>query len=484
MFYSLRAAFVAIAFVGVALTAVAAPARADVVGSVRGILTGADRKPVAHAAVVLTGERTTLSATTGDDGRFAFARVPFGHYTLTATAPQGSAATTVDVASDASVTIALVATPVIGRTSASSTTVRGTPVAENAFSARRLAALPRNDKLDAIVEQVPGVVQFSYDEPVAHGFHGLTYELDGAPLPQSTSANFAQLIDPRNASAVEIFTGAFPAEFGGSRQGAVVNVVSGGTELSGGNGGALTLGAGEQGSSDARLVEHFTAGRAQISLALNGSRTDRGLDSPSIDAQHDASSSVDQFLRIALPMSERDLLAFDLSNQYAAFQIPINTNPNDPSSPLVSVPGTDDVQQEYDRFASLSFTHTSKDGNGYVRVVPWVRWDRIAYDGDLGRDLQSFVVNGDGTTMPQNGLRQDRVSSYAGLRFSAFRASDRHALKFGVDLQQENLRSNDLIAISGASEFVDNATARGTQTGIYVEDKWSATQRLSVNAGL
>ncbi len=233
--------------------------------------------------------------------------------------------------------------------------------------------------------------------------------------------------------------------------------MSGGTELTGGNGGALTLGAGEQGSTDARLIEHFSAGRAQFALALNGSRSDRGLDTPTLDAQHDASSSVDQFLRIALPMGERDLLAFDLSNQYAAFQIPINTSAGDASSPLVAVPGTDDVQQEYDRFASLSFTHTSKDGNGYVRVVPWMRWDRIAYDGDLGRDVQAFVVNDDGSTTPQNGLRQDRVAAYAGLRLSAFRTSDRHSLKFGIDLQQENLRSSDLIRMAGAPDFVDDA---------------------------
>lgn len=484
MFTFSRAALAAVAFAGLALGATLAPARADVVGSVRGVLTGGDNKPIAQTPVTLTGERTTLTTTTGGDGRFAFARVPFGHYSLSANTPKGTASTSVDVASDAVVTVALVATPVIGKTSASSTTVRGTPVAENAFSARRLAALPRNDKLDSIVEQVPGIVQFSYDEPVAHGFHGLTYELDGAPLPQSTSSNFGQLIDPRNAAAVEIFTGAFPAEFGGSRQGAVVNVVSGGTELTGANGGAITLGAGEQGSDDARLVEHFTAGRAQFSLALNGSRTDRGLDTPTLDAQHDASASADQFLRIALPMSEQDLLAFDLSNQYASFQIPINTSANDPDSPLVSVPGTDDVQQEYDRFASLSFTHTSRDGNGYVRVVPWMRWDRIAYDGDLDRDVQAFVVNDDGTTTPQNGLRQDRVASYAGLRVSAFRSSDRHAVKVGVDLQQENLRSNDLIVFPGAPSFVDDAAARGTQTGAYVEDKWTATQQLSVNAGL
>jgi outer membrane receptor protein involved in Fe transport len=479
---SFRTALAVLACTGIAVAAAAAPARADVVGVVRGTLTRSDHRPIAHVTVTLAGERTTQTAVTGDDGRFAFARVPFGRYTLRATTPDGAALATVDVATDAIVDVALLAAPVIGRTSGTSTSVRGTPVSENAFGARRLAALPRNDRLDAIVEQVPGVVRFSYDEPVAHGFHGLSYELDGAPLPQSTSSNFAQLIDPRNAQAVEVFTGAFPAEFGGSRQGAIVNVVSGGTEQNG-SGGALTLGAGELGSSDARLVEHFTAGRAQFSLALNTQRTNRGIDTPSKDAQHDASATTDQFLRVALPMGERDLLAADFSSQYASFQIPVNTAFS-AGSPYVAVPGTDDVQREYDRFASLSFTHTSKDGNGYVRVVPWVRWNRVAYDGDLANDVLANVVNDDGSLTPQNGLRQDRVATYTGVRASAFRASDRHALKIGVDLQQENLSSRALIRIAGAPDFTDDVAAKGTQTGAYVQDKWTVSRALAINAGL
>ena len=476
-----RSALAALVCSGVVLAGTAAPARADVVGLVRGTLTRPDHRPLAHATVTLTGDRGAQSAVTGDDGRFAFARVPFGRYTVRATTPDGEALATVDVASDAIVDVALVATAVIGKTSATATSVRGTPVSENAFGARRLAALPRNDRLDAIVEQVPGVVRFSYDEPVAHGFHGLSYELDGAPLPQSTSSNFAQLIDPRNAQAVEIFTGAFPAEFGGSRQGAIVNVISGGTEQNAG--GALTFGAGEQGSSDARLVQHLSAGRAQLSLALNSRRTNRGLDTPSLTAEHDASAASDQFVRIALPMGERDLLAADVSNQYASFQIPINTS-FARSSPYVAVAGTDDVQREYDRFASLSFTHTSKDGNGYVRVVPWLRWNRVAYDGDLNRDVLANAVADDGTLTPQNGLRQDRIATYAGLRMSAFRASDRHALKAGIDVQQENLRSGVLIRIPGAPDFTDDTAAKGTQTGAYVEDKWTVSRRLAINAGL
>jgi outer membrane receptor for ferrienterochelin and colicin len=478
---SIRPALAALAFAATLVASSFAPARADAVGLVRGTLTRADRTPVAGVTVTLVGDRTTQTAVTGRDGRFAFARVPFGHYTLRAAAADGAVTATVDVATDAIVDIEIVAAAVIGRTGATTTSVRGTPVSENAYGARRLAALPRNDRLDAIVEQVPGVVRFSYDEPVAHGFHGLSYELDGAPLPQSTSSNFAQLIDPRNAQAVEIFTGAFPAEFGGSRQGAIVNVLSGGTEA--GAGGALTLGAGENGSSDARLVQHFSSGRAQFSLALNAQRTNRGLDSPSKLAEHDASATSDQFVRIALPMGERDLLAADFSSQHASFQIPINTAFS-PSSPFVAVPGTDDVQREYDRFASLSFTHTSKDGNGYVRLVPWMRWNRVAYAGDLARDVQANVVNDDGSLTPQNGLRQDRIASYAGLRASAFRASDRHALKVGVDLQQENLRSNALISIAGSPDFIDNASAKGTQTGAYIADKWTPNAGLAINAGL
>ncbi|BDE05156.1 hypothetical protein WPS_04320 [Vulcanimicrobium alpinum] len=478
-----RLVLAALVFTAAALCSTVAPARADVVGIVRGTLTGADRRPLPQVAVTLTGERVALTATTGEDGRFAFARVPFGRYRLAARGPAGTASATVEVASDAVVDVALIAAPVIGRATATATGVRGTPVSQNAFGANRLAALPRNDRLDAVVEQVPGVVRFSYDEPVAHGFHGLSYELDGAPLPQSTSSNFAQLIDPRNAQAVEVFTGAFPAEFGGSRQGAIVNVISGGTDA-GARGGALTLGGGELGTADVRLTQRFTSGKAQIALAFNGSRTGRGLDSPSRDAQHDDSSASDQFLRIAVPLSERNLLALDLSNQYSSFQIPINLRANDPNSPLVAAPGTDDVQNEYDRFASLSFTRTSRDGNGYVRVVPWARYNRVSYNGDLERDVQAFVNNGDGTTTPQNGLRQDRTASYAGLRISTFHASDRHAIKAGIDLTQENVRSNALIRITGAPDFVDNAAQRGTQTGIYVEDKWTPAARLAINAGV
>jgi outer membrane receptor protein involved in Fe transport len=473
-------ALAALACAGVAVVSTVTPARADVVGIVRGVLRRSDHRPIPNATLTLVGDHGSFTATSGPDGRFAFPRVPFGHYTLRATTPDGPATATVEVDSDSVVDVALLAAPVIGRASATSTGVRGYPTSVNTYDARQIATLPVQTNINRIVETVPGIVRFSYDEPVAHGFHGLTYELDGAPLPQSTSANFAQLIDPREISALEVFTGAFPAEFGGTRMGAVVNVQS----LTGTPGpGYLTLSGGGLGTDAAEVRRSLVVGKAQVSFAVDNQRTDRGLDTPTENALHDSASTANQFLRIAFPLSSRDLIATNFANQYATFQIPINTTASD-TSPVVSIPSQDAVQQEYDRFASLSFTHTSKDGNGYFRVVPWVRYNRVAYNGDPAAATQGFIVNPDGSTTPQNGLVQDRVATYTGLGTSVSRTSDRHSVTAGIDLSQESFRSSLALSIPGSPTFTDNSAQRGTNTGMYVQDVWSVSPRLTLKPGL
>ncbi|HEX3467532.1 MAG TPA: TonB-dependent receptor [Candidatus Elarobacter sp.] len=503
MFTLSRAALAAIAFAGLALGSTLAPARADVTGVVRGTLTRPDRKPLPGVQITLTGSAATLTTTTGRDGRFAFPRVPFGTYALHATTPDGNADASVDVATGAVVDVPLLAAPVIGRTVGTTTGIRGTPVSQNTISAGQIAALPVNTTVDRVIETLPGIVRFSYDEPVAHGFHGITYELDGAPLPASTSSNFANLIDPRDAGAIEVFTGAFPAEFGGTRMGAVVNVQSLPFENPPGFG-TLLLGSGEQGTEEAQLVKRFDIGHAQVAVAVDNLGNDRGLDTPSENALHDATSTANQFLRVALPMGPNDSLAFDLANQYATYEIPINTDPNDVNAGEVSLPAQDDVQREYDRFAAISYTHNDKDGNGYVRVVPWTRYNRVVYGGDLNADVQGYLLGTAGSPQscpvpvvngfdcPSNGLFQDRAASYVGLRVSAGRTSERHTLTYGVDLQQENFRSNVAIAFApaenpagpGAGPFTDNSAQKGSSAAAYVQDVWAVSPAVTIKPGL
>ncbi len=474
------------------IIALALPALAATTGIVKGTTT-LDGQPVRGVTLTLKGEGTTLQTQTAEGGAFAFNAVPFGHYTLSAhRAGIPDVTQELDLESDAVVTLAIELRPLreIGRTQITATRgASGQPVAVNSVTRTQIAALPNNQSLNSIIQTVPGVVHFSYNEPVAHGFHGLSYEIDGVPLPLGTTSNFSEVVDPRSVDSLEVFTGAFPAEFGGSRQGAVVNILSHrASDIEGSEQGQFTLGAGGYGEAQSSLADALKLGTTRLFLNLNVERSNRGIDSPTFVPNHDRNNQSNQFLRSITALSSRDTLALDFSNNFAGFQIPINTvaGPNDP---VVVPASTDDVQLEFDRFLNLSFTHNTADGLGYFQVVPWYRYDRVAYLGDLPNDLMGFVVDPNGgPPTPLDGLRQDRRSQFAGLRLAQFRSYGPHALKIGLDGSVENFSGTEQIAYydqnGNVQNFFDNANKRGSQIGAYIQDKWSPTKFFSVFGGL
>jgi outer membrane receptor protein involved in Fe transport len=490
-----------------------ATALADVTGLVRGTVT-VDGKPGSGVTITLAGEGTSTKATADASGAFAFPRVTYGHYTVTAHRdgyPDSSVE--VDVASNSIATVALALSPLrtIGHTVSNARGPTGTPVSQNAIGKAQISALPMNNSLNELIETVPGIVQFSYNEPVAHGFHGLTYEIDGVPLPQSTSSNFAEIIDPKAIDSLEVLTGAFPAEYGGSRQGAVVNVVTSRlSDLQGPAAGDLTLGAGSYGTALAGLNQSLKFGASQLSLAVNNQQTSRGLDSPTFDPVHDDSSLGDQFLRFITPAGRGGQIALDVSNQTSLFQIPINTSAASAfANPVVSPPGTDDVQREYDRFANLVYTRATQDGSGFFQIAPWTQYSRIAYDGDMQNDIQqvfldptmSTCTNGQ-TACYLDGLQQDRTAVYSGLRISNFHAGSRHAVKIGVDGDTEAFASTTTLRVVPQTASIpvrlpgpgvtpppstvanDDVAQVGHQLGFYAEDKWSPNAKMTLNYGV
>jgi outer membrane receptor protein involved in Fe transport len=485
----MRNLFAAVA--AIAILTLSGPAFGATTGVVKGVTT-LSGQPVSGVALTLQGEGSTLRAASGAGGQFAFATVPFGHYTLTARrAGLPDVMQEIDVATDSVVSLSLELQPLheIAKTQASTSTrsVGAAPVSVNAITRSQISALPDNQSLNSVIETVPGIVHFSYNEPVAHGFHGLTYEIDGVPLPLGTTSNFSEVIDPRTIDSLEVFTGAFPAEYGGSRQGAVVNIITDrSNDLVGKERGQLTIGGGNYGEAQSSLNEAFGWGGTQIFVNLNEERSSRGLDSPTATPMHDDNNQSNQFLRTITKLSSRDTLAFDFSNNVSGFQIPINSIATQ-NDPVVVPAGTNDVQNEYDRFVNLSFTHNTADGLGYFQIVPWYRYDRVAYLGDLPNDLMGYVLNDDGTTTPLDGLRQDRHSQFEGLRLTEFRSYGAHAIKAGVDGSIENFSGNELIDYYDQSgnlqTFSDNGSQRGTQTGAYVEDKWTPTKYFSIFAG-
>src|SRR5580692_1794923 len=429
--------------------ALAMPAFAATVGLVRGTIT-VDGKAASHATVTLEGEGSRFVVATNASGEYVFSQVPFGRYRLTV-----HAAGAHDLAVFVTVTSETVATIDIPLTTQLKEIVRtavtavagaqGSAPSVHLLDRNTIQASPVNNSLDKMLETLPGVIPFSYNEPVINGFHGVTYNIDGAPLPLATTSNFAEIIDPKAIDSIEVLTGAIPAEFGGDRMGGVVNIISNRpTDIPQGTYGTITGGFGNQGQGTSEFDVESRYGPSEFFLSANTQTTDRGLDAPTYIPINDASSSNDQFFRAITQLDPRNSLAFDYSNQFSQFQIPINTDANNPLDPVVAAPGTLDTQLEYDRFANLNWTQISKDGNGVFQVIPWWRSTRIDYFGDLPRDV--LAVEPDFSVCPPTcadsvhlvGLNQGSYASYAGIRASDFRATKHHAWKVGVDLNREN----------------------------------------------
>ena len=218
--------------------------------------------------------------------------------------------------------------------------LQANPPSVNQLSRSTIQTSPVQNSLDKLISTLPGVIPFSYNEPVINGFHGVTYNIDGAPLPLATTSNFAEIVDPKNINSFELLTGAIPAEYGGDRMGGVVNIITNRpTDLPEGFYGTVDGGFGNLSQASAASKRPPASARASCSSTPTRRARVRGLDAPTFDPIHDNASQSDQFLRFITQLSPRSTLGFDYSNQLAQFQIPINTDPNNPYDPIFTPAG-------------------------------------------------------------------------------------------------------------------------------------------------
>ena len=484
----------------------ATPALAATTGLVRGTVT-LDGKPAAAVTVTLEGEGSKFTARSAANGTFVFSQVPFGTYRATASV-KGIAPlelmVTVTSGGVATLDMPLSTLKQIAQTTVTAHAgLASYPPSVHQIDRGQIQTSPVQNSLDRTIETLPGVVPFSYNEPVINGFHGVAYNIDGAPLPLATTSNFAEIVDPRIIDSLEVYTGAIPAEFGGERMGGVVNIITNRpTDVPPGFYATTTGGFGNQGQATGQLDSAARFGSSEAFLDVNSQSGNRGLDSPTFDPIHDNASQSDEFFRFITAVTPRSTLAFDYSNQLAQFQIPINTDPNNPYDPIFTPPGTDDVQREYDRFSNLNFTLQSRDGNGVFQLIPWWRSTRINYDGDLYNDVLGLTPNfGSGASgaLHNVGLLSNTYASYVGLRASDFRATENHAWKIGIDVARENVVANQAFACyyqegcgaqSGAHEqpyylFASPTQAQaGSGIGIYGEDNWRLSKYVEFDYGL
>ncbi|MDR3385626.1 MAG: TonB-dependent receptor [Rudaea sp.] len=358
------------------------------------------------------------------------------------------------------------------------------------ISQQAIEQLPLGDAtpLNQVLLQAPGVVQDSYGQLHVRGDHAdLDYRINGIIIPESI-AGFGQSIDARIIDQVQLLTGALPAQYGYHTAGIVDITTKNGGQ---GEGGSIGITAGSFGTINPEFSLYGNEDRWSWFVTGNFLENDVGIENPTADrnATHDHTDQAKGFGYLSYLLSDDARVSFMFGTADNRFQIPNNPG-QQPNYDLAGVPSFDstnlnETQREATRFGVLSLQ--GKFGNTDYQVSLGQRYTSINYQPDPIGDL---IFNGVASTVDQanraNTLQAD---------FSTPLSSS-HTLRYGLYVSDEH-------PLSDTSSLVFPADANGNQTsdvpitvvddaphidartyGLYVQDEWNLTDKLTMNYGL
>ena len=176
--------------------------------------------------------------------------------------------------------------------------------------------------VEAVLLGFPGFAANANGSIHPRGAHNqMTYVIDGMPISDQFSGQFATSIDPNLVQNLELFTGNIPPEYG-AKVSAVANV----TTRSGFDGGGRTFGQVEVGGGGFdTLSQSAQAGGSRGTLgwfaSVSNVKSNRFLDSPSFDNLHNGGNTQRSSTRLDWHRTERDLFRFSGMGGRSSFQL-------------------------------------------------------------------------------------------------------------------------------------------------------------------
>ncbi len=336
-----------------------------------------------------------------------------------------------------------------------------------------------------ITSTIAGAAAAPSGEFHIRGSHGqYTYYLDGAPLPESVSGSFSDLIDPKNIETLRVLTGGFPAQYG-KNLAAVFDVTARAGKAGPPSGFAQQL-VSQYGIADSAI--QVGGGVPQFSYFVSGLRTfsQRRLDPVTQTPLHDSGRDSVVFGKFDLNMGAHDRLVLDTARTDAFLQFP-----NDETQQAL---GRDVTQREDGDFANLIWRHDRGPEN--LIVALYSHQSRLRYFGDPVHDLAGASAASLDGTVPANlptSAAEDRTANYIGLRTDASRKiGGQHKVGYGFDLSTvtggEHFKLLNTVdggdgVTTSVQTIVDSHDLSGGDKSAYLQDDWTPG-RFLVNYGV
>jgi outer membrane receptor protein involved in Fe transport len=361
-----------------------------------------------------------------------------------------------------------------------------------------IADLPQGDdtSLNKILLQAPGVAEDSAASGNLHirGEHANEqYRLNGILLPDGISG-FGDTIDSHIIENATLLDGALPAQYG-FRTAGIIDID---TKSGFSNGGTATVSGGSSGTFQPSVSYGGTEGNADYFVAASHLSSDLGIENPTSkdDALHDHTEQNKQFGYASYminPMQRVEIVAGDSINYY---QIP-----NNPDQAVFQQNGVSASNPA--NLASANLNERQFESNQYmtaawqgeadgvtVQIAPYIRNSETHFRPDVAGDL---VFDGLASDVQYTDLA-------AGLQNdNSWRINNEHTLRAGFTVQNDDVQnnssslayltdSNGNFITSGGNDvvsqpIVDDHTKDGQLYGLYLQDEWKLTDKLTMNYG-
>jgi hypothetical protein len=379
-------------------------------------------------------------------------------------------------------------------------------------------ALPEgtNTTVEQILLQAPGVSQDSAASGLLHvrnDHANVQFRINGVMLPDGVTG-FGSIFDANFIGSIALVTGALPAEFG-MRTVGLVDITtradifnnSGTVGVYGGSHGNITP-YGEYGgtfgsncpttttapgthslpSADcfAGVQYYFTGRYLQTNVGIENS-------TPAYNAIHDFSQQEKGFAYMSTFIDPTTRLSLIAGTSYSTFQIPnvpgqpVGLNGNPPVTSAFGITNFNSAllnenQTEFTQYAVLAL---QKSANGFDGQLSYfTRYNELHYTPDPVGDL---LINGIASdilrTSYTNGLQGD----------GSYKINSAHTIRAGftVSGEQTFVGNSSLVepapagvAIDAPETITDNVSKLGWLAGIYAQDEWKITDKLTINSGL
>ncbi len=366
---------------------------------------------------------------------------------------------------------------------------------------KMIQALPQGDNapLDKVLLQTPGVYQDAASAGVLHirnEHANLQYRIDGILLPDGV-AGFGQVLETSIVGNMAVVTGALPAQYGLRTAGLVDIQTRTGTSNPSGE---VSVYGGSHGTFTSNLQYGGVIGNTEYFFTGRFSESDLGIENPTPakDAIHDETQQEKFFSYVStvLPNNSRWTMITGASD--GRYQIPnspgltpsFNYTPSSGSPTLTAFNSSklNENQLEQNYFGILAFQQSTAFAD--YQFSYFTRYSSLHYTPDVIGDL---MFNGIATDLTRssflNGIQAD----------GAFRVSRDHTLRAGIvaSVEQTDVLNNALAfpgvvnadgSVTQTSTTPVSITDREDKTGfiagVYIQDEWKITDKLTLNSGL